>query len=76
MSGVAQQMRNGDFERPANVDHSRGRKAKKASAEVEGFFHSGLTPQLQESLVEYTRRAAAGARVEGRRALKAHDDEK
>ena len=44
--------------------------------EGSGFFYSGLTPELQQSLVDYTRRAAEGARAEGRRALKAHADEK
>ena len=86
MSGIAQQMRNGDFKRPANVDHGRGRKSKHQRAAAEssssaaegssGFFHSGLTPELQQSLVNYTRRAAEEARAEGRRALKAHADEK
>ena len=77
ISGMAQQMRNGDFDRTANVDHGRGRKRKKAEQELKGgFFWTGLTPELQSSLVEYTRKAAAGARAEGRRALKAHDDEK
>ena len=86
MSGIAQQMRNGDFERPANVDHGRGRNSKQQRAAADGssgaaegssgFFHSGLTLELQQSLIDYTRRAAAEARAEGRRALKAHADEK
>ena len=63
----------------------RGRKSKDqrsaaegqpAEVEGSGFFYSGLTPELQQSLVEYTRQAAEGARAEGRRALKAHADEK
>jgi hypothetical protein len=76
---MAQQMRNQDFERPPNVDHGRGRKAKLQPSAAEGsngFFHNGLTPELQQSLVDYTRHAAAEARAEGRRALKAHADEK
>ena len=76
---MAQQMRNQDFERPPNVDHGRGRKAKLQPSAAEGsngFFHNGLTPELQESLVDYTRRAAEGARAAGREALKAHDEEK
>ena len=79
MSGIAQQMRNQDFERPANVDHGRGRKRKQQAAAEEGgggFFHSGLTPELQQSLVEYTRGAAAGAAADGRLALSAHSEEK
>ena len=79
VSGMAQQMRNQDFDRPANVDHGHGRKAKAqpvAEESSSGFFYSGLTPELQQSLVDYVRRAAAEARAEGRRALKAHADEK
>ena len=61
---MAQQMRNQDFERPANVDHGRGRKQKEPEPEEQtgGFFHLGLTPELQQSLVNYSRRAVAGAR--------------
>ena len=76
---MAQQMRNQDFERPANVDHGRGRKTKQQPAVAEGgsgFYYSGLTPELQQSLVDYTRRTAEDARAAGRQALKAHADEK
>ena len=77
-SGVAQQMRNHDYDRPANVAHDR-RKSKADSAKAAptgGFFHTGLTRELQRSLVEYARRAAKGARVDGRVALKEHDADK
>ena len=40
---MAQQMRNQDFERPPNVDHGRGRKAKLQPSAAEGsngFFHN------------------------------------
>ena len=76
---MVQQMRNQDFERPPNVDSSRGRKQKEQAEPEEqtgGFFHAGLTPELQQSLVNYSRRAVAGARVAGRLARRAHDDEK
>eukprot|EP00966_Prymnesium_polylepis_P027388 633569-Prymnesium_polylepis.1 len=79
ISGVAQQMRNGDFERARAADPVRGRKrARQQPPEQasDGFFHAGLTPQLQQSLVEFTRHAAADARVDGRLALTAHDQEK
>ena len=70
ISGMAQQMRNRDFERPENVDHERGRKRKhEEKTQVGGFFYSGLSSELQASLVEYARRAAAGARADGRAAL-------
>lgn len=77
-SGVAQQMRNHDYDRPANVAHDR-RKSKADGAKAAptgGFFHTGLTRELQRSLVEYARRAAKGARVDGRVALKEHDADK
>ena len=76
---MAQQMRNQDFARPANVDRTRARKQKEPEEPEEqtgGFFHSGLSPELQESLIYYVRRTAEGARREGRLARKAHDDEK
>ena len=77
ISGMAQQMRNKDFERPKKVDTGRGRKRKETpEPERDGFFYSGLNSRLQDSLVEYSRRATAPARVAGRSALKAHDDEK
>ena len=79
ISGVAQQMRNQDFERPPKVDEGRGRKRKQElepEAQHVGFFYAGLTPELQSSLIEYARHAAIGARSEGRLALKAHDEEK
>eukprot|EP00966_Prymnesium_polylepis_P259911 6004064-Prymnesium_polylepis.1 len=76
ISGMAQQMRNRDFERPDNVDHERGRKRKHEKKAQGGVFYSGLTAELQASLVEYVRRTAAGARADGRAALGAHDAEK
>ena len=79
ISGVAQQMRNHDFDQPVAVHQERSRKKRREEAapqERGGFFWSGLTPELQQSLVEYTRRAAAGARADGRLVLAAHDEEK
>ena len=73
---MAQQMRNQDFERPSTVISDR-RKRKHARAEhAGGFFYDGLTPELRSSLVDYTRRAADGARADGRAALQAQEAEK
>ena len=61
----------------ANVAHDR-RKRKADGTEVAprgGFFYS-LTKEMQQSLVEYARRAAKGARADGRVALQAHDADK
>ena len=75
--GIAQQMRNQDFERPANVDHGRGRKRKQQPQPHRGgFFYTGLTPELQQSLVEYTRGARTDAQAEGREALRAQEEER
>ena len=77
-SAVAQQMRNHDFDRPANVAHDR-RKRKADGVEAApkgGFYYTGLSKELQQSLVEHARRAAQGARADGRVALQAHDADK
>ena len=58
ISGVAQQMRNGDFDRPLAVHQERGRKRKAPASDeptTGGFFYTGLSPELQQSLVEFTR---------------------
>ena len=76
LSGMSQQMRNHDFDLPENVAHDR-RHAKQREGEAPkqagGFFYTGLTVSLQESLVEYSRHAAEDARRDGRAALAAHD---
>ena len=75
---MAQQMHNGDFDRPLPIDRERGRK-RKAEAEAPeangGFFYVGLTPELQASLVEMTRLEAVEARKAGREALVAQEAE-
>ena len=77
---MAQQMHNGDFERPLPVDQGRGRKRKAAgegaASTPSGFFYTGLTPELQWSLVEFTRREAVNARTAGRGALQEQDAER
>ena len=83
LSGLTQQARAHDFDGPANVAHDR-RKQKAAGDEAGGddataaggFFHTGLTDELKQSLVEHTRLAVAGARADGRVELKEHDDAK
>ena len=76
ISGMAQQMRQHDFDTaPAIVSDRRKRKHEKA-AHVGGFFYTGLTPELQESLVAYARCSAGAAREAGHEALRAHEAEK
>ena len=69
-------MRMHDFDRPLKVAVNPG-KRKSGTAEPEpargGFFWTGLTDELRESLAEYARRAAKGARADGRVALKEQD---
>ena len=55
LSGLAQQMRNHDFER------------------LTGFFHRGLSEQLQESLVSFAMHEAPRARKAGHADLVVHD---
>ena len=81
ISGMAQQMVNHDFDRPLPISHDRGRKRKEQDGEAPpeqrgGFFHFGLTPTLQWSLVEYVRRQVDRARKDGRAAMKAQEEEK
>ena len=73
---MAQQMRNRDFERPTAVLSDRRKRKHERAEHVGGFFYDGLTDELRASLVEYARRAAAGARVDGRAALQAQEAEK
>ena len=72
-------MRNHDFDLPRNVVSDR-RKPKagggEAGAQRGGFYWTGLSDALRRSLVEFVRRRAARAAVDGRTALKAHDDAK
>ena len=76
-SAVTQQMRNHDFDRPENVAHDRGkRKADGTDVAPRGGFFYSLTKELQQSLVEYARRSAKGARADGRVALQEHDADK
>ena len=61
------------------ITHDR-RKRKQGAAEPEaecdGFFWSGLTDMLRESLIEMSRHEAEDARKAGRAALLAHDEAK
>ena len=69
-------MRNPDFERPVAVVSDRRKRKHERAEHVGGFFYYGLTPELRDSLVEYARRAADGARKDGRAALAAQEAEK
>ena len=79
IAGVVQQMRNHDFDLPRNVVSDR-RKPKAGGGEAGmqrgGFYWTGLSEELRRSLVEFVRRRTARAAVDGRAALKAHDDAK
>jgi hypothetical protein len=80
ISGMAQQMRNHDLERPVYVNSDRRKRVHEDSEQSEqqhgGFFYFGLTDELRASLVEYSRKAAIGARAEGHEALKEQEEEK
>ena len=79
LSGMAQQMRNRDFERPVRV-------ARRAQGAIEaggtapvaatGFFYCGLSEELRESLVETARLGAEEARKEGRAAMQQFGEHK
>ena len=69
-------MRNHDFDRPPAIVSDRRKRKHEQAPHVGGFFYTGLTVELQESLVEYVRHAAADARDAGRQALVAQDAEK
>ena len=76
ISGMAQQMRNHDFDTPPTILSDRGKRKHEQKAHAGGFFYTGLSVELQESLVTYVRRSADTARDAGRAALKAQDAEK
>ena len=72
-------MRNHDFDLPRNVVSDRCKPKAgggEAGAQRGGFYWTGLSDALRRSLVEFVRRRAARAAVDGRTALKAHDDAK
>ena len=73
-------MRNHDFDLPRNVVSDR-RKLKAGggeagAAKTGGFYWTGLTDALRQSLVEFVRRRTARAAFDGRAAVKAHDGAK
>lgn len=77
IGGIAQQMRNGDFERAENLNWvKRPREESAKSEQSAGFFHAGLNDELRESLVELARHEAPTTRADGRAASAAHDQHK
>eukprot|EP00966_Prymnesium_polylepis_P332779 7388258-Prymnesium_polylepis.1 len=76
ISAMAQQMRQHDFDTPPTIVSDRGKRKHERSAHSGGFFYTGLSEKLQESLVEYARREADPARKEEREAHTAQDAEK
>ena len=76
VSGMAQQMRMHDFDRPPNTLHDRRKRKHAAQAHSGGYFYSGLTERQRESLVEFALLEVASARDAGRQALKAQAAEK
>ena len=76
ISGMAQQMRNHDFDTPPTTLSDRGKRKHEQIAHVGGFFYTGLSSELQQSLVTYARRSAEAARDAGRAALRAQAAEK
>ncbi|MDC0525801.1 hypothetical protein OAO87_02285 [bacterium] len=73
LSGLAQQMRNRDFDRAETA--ARKRKKGKEAPTRDGFFHR-LPERLQQSLVSYARHEAPRARKAGHEDLVAHDTAK
>ncbi|KAL1524417.1 hypothetical protein AB1Y20_019312 [Prymnesium parvum] len=78
ISGMAQQMRNRDFDTPPTIvsDRRKGKRKHEQKENAGGFFYTGLSEKLRESLVAYARKAAADARVDGRLAVAAQAEEK
>ena len=77
LSGMTQQSYNHDFELIRNVASDR-RKSKAGAGDAAaaapataGFFHSGLTDRLRESLVLMTRLELKSAQADGRATLQA-----
>jgi hypothetical protein len=58
------------------VASDRRKRKHEPEAHKGGFFYSGLSDKLRESLVEYSRKAALGARKAGQEALKEQEAEK
>ena len=50
--GMAQRMRNHDFDTPPNIISDRRKRKHDLPAHSGGFFYTGLTVEMQESLVE------------------------
>ena len=79
ISGIIQQMRQHDFDRPIRRATNPGKRKSDAPAEPTargGFFWTGLTPELRASLIRFVRRMAKRARADGRLALEAQAAEK
>ena len=71
LSGLAQQMRNHDFDRAENV-----RKRKQSGEPARDGFYHRLPARLQESLVAFVRKEAPRARRAAKLDLTAHDEAK
>ena len=80
IAGMVQQAYNQDFDQPLNVASDR-RKRKSGAPEPSvggGFFWCNklMTDELRSSLVSAVRKESESARIEGRKALAAHDTAK
>ena len=80
IAGMVQQAYNQDFDQPLNVASDR-RKRKSDAPEPSvggGFFWCNklMTDELRSSLVSAVRKESESARIEGRKALAAHDTAK
>ena len=83
LGGLAQQMRNCDFERAPIVALRNGGKRKAMAADappaalpVDGFYHRLPSARLRESLILFGRQEAVRARKAEREDIRAHDEAK
>ena len=74
LSGLAQQMRNHDFERVPNV--VKRKQSGDAPPPVAGFYHRLPSDRLRESLVSFARHEAPRARKAAQLDLAEHDNAK
>ena len=76
LSGLAQQMRNHDFERAPNVIKRKRTDADDAPPPIAGFFHRLPSDRLRQSLVSFARHEAPRARKAAQFDLAEHDNAK
>eukprot|EP00966_Prymnesium_polylepis_P251154 5806955-Prymnesium_polylepis.1 len=76
ISGMAQSMRQHDLDTAPTVVPDRRKRKHEEKAHVGGYFHTGLSEKLQETIVDYARLQADPARKAEREAQQAQDAER